>query len=66
VVLVRRTATKRTGVPTGPATAHEKEADAVVVAECRWQREQLLSAIRDLVIDDQRQRNNICRGVFAC
>ena len=47
------------------AAAHE-EAVAAGVAECRWQREQLPSAIRDLVIDDQRQRNNICWGVFAC
>jgi hypothetical protein len=48
------------------AAAHEKEADAAAVAECRWQRDQLPSAIRDLVIDDQRQRNNICWGVFTC
>jgi hypothetical protein len=48
------------------AAAHEKEADAVAVGECRWQREQLPSPIRDLVIDDQRQRNNLCWGVFAC
>jgi hypothetical protein len=48
------------------AAAHEKQAAAAAVAECRWQREQLPSAIRDLVIDDQRQRNNICWGVFAC
>jgi hypothetical protein len=47
-------------------TAHEEEADAAAVAECRWQREQLPSAIRDPVTDDQRQRNNICWGVFAC
>jgi hypothetical protein len=26
----------------------------------------LPDAIRDLVIDDQRQRNDICWGVFAC
>jgi hypothetical protein len=48
------------------AAAHEKQAAAAAVAECRWQREQLPSAIRNLVIDDQRQRNNICWGVFAC
>ena len=47
------------------AAAHE-EADAAGLAECRWQREQLPSSIRDLVIDDQRQRNDICWGVFAC
>ena len=46
--------------------AASEEADAAGVAECRWQREQLPSSIRDLVIDDQRQRNNICWGVFTC
>ena len=48
------------------AAAHEKEADAAAVAECRWQRERLPYAIRDFVIDDQRQRNGICWGVFVC
>ncbi|HKC19161.1 MAG TPA: hypothetical protein VKE27_05960 [Candidatus Dormibacteraeota bacterium] len=32
--------------------------------ECRWQREQLPQAIRDLVLDDQRLRNAICWSVF--
>jgi len=34
--------------------------------ECRWQREQLPDAIRELVLDDQRLRNDICWGVFDC
>jgi hypothetical protein len=34
--------------------------------ECRWQRDQLLDAIRDLVLDDQRLRNGICWSVFDC
>src|SRR6266508_2913677 len=34
--------------------------------ECRWQREQLPDAIRELVIDDQRLRNDICWSVFDC
>jgi hypothetical protein len=34
--------------------------------ECRWQREQLQAAIRELVIDDQRLRNEICWSVFDC
>lgn len=34
--------------------------------ECRWQREQLPDAIRDLVLDDQRLRNHICWSVFDC
>lgn len=32
--------------------------------ECQWQREQLPEAIRELVLDDQRLRNDICWGVF--
>ena len=32
--------------------------------ECRWQREQLPAAVRALVLDDQRRRNDICWGVF--
>ena len=35
-------------------------------AECRWQRERLPAAIRDLVLDDQRRRNALCWFVFDC
>jgi hypothetical protein len=34
--------------------------------ECRWQREQLPHAIRELVLEDQRLRNEICWSVFDC
>ena len=34
--------------------------------ECRWQREQLPDVIRELVLDDQRLRNEICWSVFDC
>ncbi|HEX2206398.1 MAG TPA: hypothetical protein VHG93_01890 [Longimicrobium sp.] len=34
--------------------------------ECRWQREQLPEAVRELVLDDQRLRNDICWSVFDC
>jgi hypothetical protein len=34
--------------------------------ECRWQRAQLPAAIRELVLDDQRVRNDICWSVFDC
>ena len=34
--------------------------------ECRWQRDQLSEAIRDLVLDDERLRNDICWWVFDC
>lgn len=33
-------------------------------AECAWQRDQLPAAIRDLVLDDQRLRNELCWSVF--
>ena len=34
--------------------------------ECLWQRDQLPEAIRELVLDDQRLRNDICWSVFDC
>nr|WP_203590146.1 hypothetical protein [Streptomyces sp. SID13031] len=34
--------------------------------ECQWQRDQLPLAIRELVLDDQRLRNDICWSVFDC
>ena len=32
--------------------------------ECEWQHDQLPDAIRELVIEDQRRRNDICWRVF--
>jgi hypothetical protein len=34
--------------------------------ECQWQRDRLPEAIRELVLDDQRLRNDICWSVFDC
>ena len=34
--------------------------------ECRWQRDQLPEGIRELVLDDQRLRNDLCWYVFDC
>ena len=34
--------------------------------ECQWQRAQLPDAIRELVLDDQRLRNEYCWFVFEC
>jgi hypothetical protein len=34
--------------------------------ECRWQRARLPAVIRELVLDDQRLRNDICWSVFDC
>jgi hypothetical protein len=48
------------------AAAPPGEADDAGRLECRWQRQQLPDAIRDLVLDDQRLRNEICWSVFDC
>lgn len=48
------------------AAAPAAEAERVGRGECRWQREQLPEAIRELVLDDQRLRNEICWSVFNC
>jgi hypothetical protein len=48
------------------AAAPKGEAESAGRRECRWQREQLPAAIRDLVLDDQRLRNDICWSVFDC
>lgn len=42
----------------------EGEAEAARRRECQWQRDQLPEAIRELVLDDQRLRNDICWSVF--
>jgi thymidine phosphorylase len=48
------------------AAAPEGASDAAGRRECRWQRDQLPGAIRELVLDDQRLRNDICWSVFDC
>ena len=48
------------------AAAPEGEGERAGRIECRWQRDQLPEAIRDLVLDDQRLRNDICWSVFDC
>lgn len=48
------------------AAAVEGEQDRAGRLECQWQREQLPDAIHDLVLDDQRLRNEICWYVFDC
>lgn len=40
------------------------EGEAAGRRECAWQRTQLPAEIRDLVLDDQRLRNDICWSVF--
>ena len=48
------------------AAAPGWEGESAGKVECRWQREQLPDVIRELVLDDQRLRNDICWSVFDC
>ena len=48
------------------AAADESERAEAGRLECQWQRAQLPSEIRDLVLDDQTLRNEICWFVFDC
>ncbi|HEX3271225.1 MAG TPA: hypothetical protein VHR15_11295 [Ktedonobacterales bacterium] len=48
------------------AAAPEGEGESAGRRECQWQRGQLPEAIRALVLDDQRLRNDICWSVFDC
>jgi hypothetical protein len=46
------------------AAAAEGESQAAGRLECQWQRDQLPEAIRELVLDDQLLRNDLCWSVF--
>jgi hypothetical protein len=48
------------------ARAGAPEGEGAGRLECRWQRAQLPEACRELVLDDQRLRNDICWSVFDC
>src|SRR5262245_41733702 len=48
------------------AAAPEGQGEQAGRIECAWQREQLPEAIRELILDDQRLRNDICWSVFDC
>ena len=48
------------------AAAPEGAGESAGRLECRWQRDQLPQAIRELVLDDQRLRNDLCWSVFDC
>ena len=47
------------------ASVPDDQAEEVGRLECEWQRAQLPSKIRDLVLDDQKMRNEICWFVFS-
>ena len=46
------------------AAVPDSQSEAAGRLECRWQRDQLPAAVRELVLDDQRLRNDICWSVF--
>ncbi len=46
------------------AAAPEGQGEQAGRRECAWQRKQLPKAIRELVLDDQRLRNDLCWSVF--
>jgi hypothetical protein len=48
------------------AAAAEDEREAAGRLECQWQRAQLPHEIRELVLDDQRLRNELCWFAFDC
>jgi thymidine phosphorylase len=48
------------------AAAPDGESEAAGRLECHWQRDQLPTGIREVVLDDQRLRNDICWSVFDC
>ena len=48
------------------AASPDCEGESAGRIECRWQRDQLPDAIRELVLEDQRLRNGICWSVFDC
>jgi hypothetical protein len=48
------------------AAVPASEAEEAGRMECAWQRAQLPKEIRDLVLDDQKVRNEICWFVFNC
>jgi hypothetical protein len=48
------------------AAASGDESESAGRLECGWQRDQLPDSIRELVLEDQRLRNEICWSVFDC
>jgi hypothetical protein len=48
------------------AAAAQDEREAAGRLECQWQRAQLPREIRELVLDEQRLRNELCWFAFDC
>ena len=53
-------------IKTARAASPEAERVDAGHLECQWQRAQLPNDIRELVLDDQRLRNELCWFVFDC
>ncbi|MFC7490692.1 MULTISPECIES: putative immunity protein [unclassified Knoellia] len=47
------------------AAVASAEREEAMRRECQWQRDQLPARVRDLVLEDQERRNDICWSVFA-
>jgi hypothetical protein len=56
----------RTAAGHANAAAPEDEREAAGRLECQWQRAQLPHEIRELVLDDERLRNELCWFAFDC
>jgi Imm-5 like putative immunity protein len=54
------------GIRAVRAARPKDERDEAGRLECQWQRAQLPSEIRELVLDDQRLRNHVCWFLFDC
>jgi hypothetical protein len=48
------------------AAAPKDERESAGRSECRWQRAQLPEKIKELVLDDERLRNELCWFAFDC
>jgi hypothetical protein len=47
------------------ASVAEDDAEGARLKELGWQRERIPASLRELVLEDQRARNNICWDVFS-
>ena len=52
------------GIKAARAAAPHDRSEHARRLECQWQRDRLPAAIRELVLDDQRLRNDICWSMF--
>ena len=48
------------------AAAPADDAEHAGRLECRWQRDRIPPSLREVVLDDQRRRNELCWSVFEC